>query len=331
MSSSSLVFTQGQLANLYCQFVTTPAGMPIDVPDAKVAIYGIGGAIVLAPTDMLNIDVGFYVYDFRIPNSLAVGEYAIRYTGTVQGTPTAATTTMQVLAAGTPNYAYMSQRQVEMIAALEVYVGCAQHIPVVAETARRNKDRDCFTLSWPRWNLCNPLVMKNDVLMDYDAVTIDYDTGAIVFPKPLHDTDRVDVTYNFRFFTQVDMLRFLNDALSQINLEPPASVSYTLDTVPNSYVGTLMQGALTHAIQKLLFCLQFQQPGTIFGDKERLKDAISNFMAQKENAEKQFRADKATLKTKGAYPKIGLIVTPEYTLPGGRSRWFRYLFSSNMG
>jgi len=331
MSSSSLVFTQGQTANLYCQFVTTPAGMPVDIPDARIAIYGIGGAVVLPPTAMMSVDVGFYVYDFVIPNSLAVGEYSIRYTGTVQGTPTAATTTMQVLQAGTPNNSYMSQRQIEMIAALETYVGCAQHIPVVTEVARRNKDRDRFTLSWPRWNLCNPLVVKNGELMDYDAMTIDYDTGTVIFPKPLHDTDKIDVTYNFRFFTQVDMLRFLNDALSQINLEPPASIAYTLNDVPPSYVGTLMQGGLAHAIQKLLFCIQFQQPGTIFGDKDRLKDAISNFMAQKENAEKQFREDKKTLKTKGPYPKIGLIVTPEYTLPGGRSRWFRYLFSSNMG
>ena len=28
----------------------------------------------------------------------------------------------------------------------------------------------------------------------------------------------------------------------------------------------------------------------------------------------------------GPYPSSKLIVTPEYTLPGGRSRWFRYLF-----
>ena len=331
MSSSSLVFTQGQVANLYCQFVTTPAGMPVDVPDAKIAIYGLGGDAILPPTTMLSVDTGFYVYDFVIPNSLAVGEYTIRYTGTVQGTPTAATTSMQVLLAGTPNYSYMSQRQIEMIAALETYVGCAQHIPVVAEPARRNKSRDQFSLSWPRWNLCNPLVMKNNELMDYDSMAIDYDTGMIVFPKPLHDTDKIDVTYNFRFFTQVDMLRFLNDSLSQINLEPPQTVAYTLDTVPPNFIGTLMQGALAHAIQKLLFCIQFQQPGTIFGNQERLDKAVSNFMSQKENAEKQFREDKKTLKTKGPYPKVALIVTPEYTLPGGRSRWFRYLFSSNMG
>jgi hypothetical protein len=67
----------------------------------------------------------------------------------------------------------------------------------------------------------------------------------------------------------------------------------------------------------------------VFGGREAAKDAISNFMSLKENNEKEFTTDKKQMK-KSTYPQIRVVSTPEFTLPGGRSRWFRYLYSTGI-
>jgi hypothetical protein len=46
----------------------------------------------------------------------------------------------------------------------------------------------------------------------------------------------------------------------------------------------------------------------------------------KKNYEESFKGF-LDAKKLGPYPKSVAVVTPEYTLPGGRSRWFRYIFS----
>lgn len=328
--SDTLIFSQGQLALLTAQFVTTPAGMPIDVPDAQVALYGLGGSVILPPTNMINLLTGFYYLNYVVPNSLPIGVYTVRYTGTVLGIPTAATAQMQVLLAGTPPGFVMTQPVIDLIAALGTYLDCALHIPVYNELARRNKDFTQYQLRWPRWNLTNPEIRMNGDIID-TGFAIDYDIGRITFDTPRHETDKITGTYNFRFFSQIDMIRFLSDALSQINLEPPATDVTLSSELPQRFVGVLMMGAAKNAIMKMLMCLQFQDPSTIFGPPDRAKDAFSNLSALKENYEKQFTADKKTVKTKGPYPRMAIVSTPEYTLPGGRSRWFRYLFSSNVG
>jgi hypothetical protein len=74
-----------------------------------------------------------------------------------------------------------------------------------------------------------------------------------------------------------------------------------------------------------MFCLNFQQPAQVFGGTEEAGKAIANFETLKQNYEKD--AEKLLEQKKlGPYPKSRMVVTPEFTLPGGRSRWFRYLF-----
>lgn len=327
MSTDVLTFAQGQIATLTAQFVTSPAGMPIDVPDATIQIIGPGGVDVVSATAMTHVYTGFYFFDWTIPMSQPVDAYTARVTGTVQGVQTAMTVYVQVVLAGTPTPASPSQRTAEFIAALETYIGAAQRIPVYNEVALPMQTRDQVRLTWPRWNLSNHLIFLNNHIITTGYV-IDLDTAQITFTKPLHETDKIDATYNFRWFSQLDMIRFLADSLSQINLESPGT-SFTLDTVPDSYVGVMLMGAAKNAIKQMLFSLAFQEPATVFGGPDGVKNAISTFQSLKENYEKEFATDKKQIK-KAVYPKIASIVQPEYTLPGGRSRWFRYLFSSNV-
>ena len=72
-------------------------------------------------------------------------------------------------------------------------------------------------------------------------------------------------------------------------------------------------------------CLQFQQPQEVFGGPDAARQAFQNLETLKKNYEGDFNL-LLEQKKYGSY--VGLtktVVTPEYTLPGGRSRWFRYL------
>ena len=141
------------------------------------------------------------------------------------------------------------------------------------------------------------------------------------------DTDKIDVTYNFRFFSQEDLVGFLNDALAVFNIEP-SGTGFTLENIPDLFLGIILHGAAANAIRALMFCIQFQKEATIFGGQDRAKDVFSNLNTLKENHEKTFEDNKVKAK-RSRWPKISANVSPEFTLPGGRSRWFRYLFSSN--
>jgi hypothetical protein len=286
----------------------------------------LGSEVILEPTPMVHVMTGFYFFDWIIPNTLPTNTYTVRYTGTVLGVPNAATSLLKIFPANTPPGITQTPRQVELIAALETYLGCAQAIPVYQEVARRNRDRDTYQLTWPRWNLGNHTVFQNDE-ETLDS-TIELETGTVRFAAPLHASDRIVATYNFRFFSQNELLRYLNDAINFINIEVPGT-SHTIDDLPEVAVGTALMGAAAQALHKLLLCLNFQETQTIFGGREAAQQVKSDLHTLKENYQKSFWEYKKQFK-RARWPNTISIVQPEYTLPGGRSRWFRFLFSSGV-
>jgi hypothetical protein len=300
--------------------------MPVNVPDATIEIFGPSGSIILVPTAMVLVVTGLYYYDYVIPNSLAVNTYTVRFSGTILGTPTANSIYMRVVAAGS-SAGTPSAGQSAAASALERYIRCAQYIPVESELARVSYDRTEAQLQWPRWNLTNPIIRRNDKIIA-NGFAIDYDIGKITFDAALHETDKIDASYVFRWFSQEELVGYLNDALNRINIEPPGT-TYTLDTMPDMMMGIVLHGAASQAIQAMMMCLQFQKPKTVFGGPEGAKDAFGNLNTLKENHEKMFNEDRRKFKI-ARYPRIAIISKPEYTLPGGRSRWFRYLYSSNI-
>ncbi len=100
-------------------------------------------------------------------------------------------------------------------------------------------------------------------------------------------------------------------------------------TIDDRYIPIILYGAAIDALRQLILCIQFQQPKEVFGGPDGAKDAASTFETLKKNYEEMFYK---LLEQKKNGPYTGLtktIVTPEYTLPGGRSRWFRQLFSGS--
>jgi len=148
----------------------------------------------------------------------------------------------------------------------------------------------------------------------------------------LSDYDHVCADYNFRWFTEEEIYNFLQNALRQLNVAPPFR-SWTLrDLTFNSqasqYAAGVIYGAARDALRTMMMCLQFQEPQEVFGGADAAKDAFGNMNTLKENYEKSF--DQIIENKKyGKYPRTRTMTVPSYTLPGGRSRWFRYLFSGS--
>ena len=108
------------------------------------------------------------------------------------------------------------------------------------------------------------------------------------------------------------------------NSFPPVQY-YTLENVPAIHMPTILYGAAKDALRQMMMCLQFQEPQQVFGGAEQAQQVFGNIETLKQNYEKDW--DRLTeVKKYGRYPRSAVLVVPEYTLPGGRSRWFRYLF-----
>jgi hypothetical protein len=188
-------------------------------------------------------------------------------------------------------------------------------------------DNTTFQFSFPRWNQsAGTRVYRNNKLLN-SGYEINYFKGKVLFDNPLTSYDTIHASYNFRWFSDDELDRFLSDALHTINLQTPTS-GYSLNMLPERYFPTLLQGASVFALRHMMLCLQFQQPQKVFGGPDGASKAFSNLDALKKNYEESW---KAGLEQKKLGPYVGLtkmVVVPEYTLPGGRSRWFRMLFKS---
>jgi len=312
----TLTYAQGQIATLTASF-STPSGMATDVPDATIEVIGRNAVVILPPAPMLQPPgyTGFYYYDWAIPNSLPVDVYTALITGTVQGIPNISTTYISVIPAGIPTPVSPSQRATGMIDALNCYIGNANMIVVANEVPRRDATRGIYYFNWPRWNLGAQIRRNGEIVSD--GFTLDYATGTVNFTVPQHDTDKIMGSYNWRYFPTGSMLQFLSDSMSQINIQAPGT-SYSLDNVPDNYVGALLLGATKNAMRALVMGLTFQDVKTIFGGPDLAKEATSNFQAVWDKSEKEFAEEKKQVKRQ-RYAGAAAIVAPEMSLPGGRS------------
>ena len=270
-----------------------------------------------------KINIGFYVYEWVIPDTQAEGRYSCTWDYTLTDGTFSETHYFVISEDATEPNVY-NWRVSAFREALEYNISCAQHIPVYFEQARPTPDRKTYNFSFPNWNpSIGVKIYKNRQIVE-DGYSIDYEKGVVVFEEDLLAQETINADYNFRWFTDDNIDRYTFNAVQTLNMYPPQS-TYELLTVPDRYIPIILYGAAKDAIRQLLMCLQFQQPQMVFGGPEAAQKAFSNLETLKKNYESDW--EKLLEQKKfGPYPRSALLITPEYTLPGGRSRWFRYLF-----
>ncbi len=327
-------FRQRSIADLLIK-ITDFDGTPIDPTSITCEIIGpieepsndpTNDEVVVDISSPFKIDNGYYVYSWDIAATQLIGNYLAVWTYIVGGEEKIELQTVTVVESETNTIpsSFYTTRLIAFREALEHHISCAQTIPVYFEQAKPSRDNTTFEFSFPDWNQSAGVkIYKNQEVVIADA-EVDYFKGTVTFDTTLLPQETVNADYNFKWFTEEQLTRFLVNSLQTVNAFPPHS-GYTLDDIPDRYTPALLYGAAKDALRQLMMCVNFQQPAQVFGGTEDAQKAFANFETLKQNYEKDWEK-LLDQKKFGPWPKTLAIVTPEYTLPGGRSRWFRYLF-----
>lgn len=326
VTSTNGKFRQGSTATFLMKS-TQFDGAPKDAETVSVAITNESGeAVTLTSYTPEHADTGFYVYDWTIPTTQTPGQYYLTWsytTGDIQRSELQSF----VVAEDAEDTLLYSGRVYEFRLALEHHLACAQSVPVYREPAKPTRDHLTYEFTFPRWNQSAGVKIYRNQNIVNSGVEVDFFQGKVTFDDALSDYESVSADYNFRWFSDDDLNRFLSNSIQTVNMFTPVSY-YTLSDVPDRFIPAVLYGAAVDALRYLILCLQWQQPQQVFGGEEGAQRASQTFEQLKQNYEKTWEK-LCDQKKYGPYPRTRVIVTPTHTTPGGRSRWFRYLFKGN--
>jgi len=215
------------------------------------------------------------------------------------------------------------------------FIDACERIPVYNETLRSDSTTSpkVFDSAFHRWNRDKFLkITINQVIVKPDDTTypytIDYQDGKIIFDNPLDYNDVVQASYTFAFFSDEQIDSFFKQAAAQWRMFPPYGGPANIYSASFATRAPIMVGASLFAFRELLFQLSLQEVRIIFDSASwndgwtQVKDLFKMLL---DSYEKDWEALKEAKKAK--LPYIAAISTPAFTLPGGRSRMFRYLFN----
>jgi hypothetical protein len=203
------------------------------------------------------------------------------------------------------------------------------HIPVYGEQARRTEDGLRYNFAFKNWNPDpRPLVRVNNKIDD-EKWYADY-CGNVFFEVARETSDVIYGDYNFSFFSKDDLAGFIKTGLDAMNSIPPASTTYSdVANTPVEWWHGIMLYAAIQALRRLLLGMTLQETSIIFGDKDALNSARDTYKSLYDDYFSLWKDMSIGIKKK--LPQIGQVSIPEYSLPGGRARWYRYMFTNPVG
>lgn len=304
-------------------------GELFDPSDIDLTILDSDGVTVDTGDAADRLELGEFVTSWKIPNTQDPGLYTLRVDyvlDQVGGSESAffseSFSVLEVEAT------VISTEVIIFRKLLETLIGYTQRIPVFHETGRLNEDRTKAVFSFPLWNQpAGARVFVNGNLTT-SGFNIDFLKGEIAFTSILSQYDEIHASYSFRWFSDDTLDQFIAEAVQVFNQYPPHTV-FNVATLNTQYARagiTVANQAAVFALRTLIIDLHMQEPAKVFGGMDRADKLMSSLSSVKENIEQEI-SKLYEQKAKGPY--LGLtktITVPEFTLPGGRSRWFRYLF-----
>lgn len=322
-------FVQGSLCALFLS-LTDVHGNPLKAENLTLSVTK-DGEPVLTNVNTDYIRPGFYTFDWTIPIDLETGKYLVTWSYVANGYAGVELQEIIIASSGDRQNSVVQlygARFSDLRVALSEMICCAQKIPVYHEQSIPDIDNNKYKFTFSRWNQAyGTRIFRNNKLVE-GGYEINYFNGTVLFDSPLSDYDTIYADYNFRWFSDEQLDRFLLNAVAIVNFYPPQS-GYNILNVPDLYIPMLLYGAAKDAIRELLMCLNFQQPQQVFGGADAAQKAFSNMETLKKNYEEEFTR-LLEQKKFGKYPRTKAVTVPEFTLPGGRSRWFRYMFGGGV-
>jgi len=306
--------------------ITDSHGNATDAEEITIQIYQGSDIVAFDSSVPMQVDDGNYVFEWIIDEDQAIGTYTVDWMFTINDVDYVETQTVIVHTSSADSGATIlyNERLIAFREGLEKLILCAQQIPVYFEQSKPSFDRKKFSFTYGKWNQSQRVKVYRNKKIITEGVTVNYFKGDITFDNKLLPQDIVNVDYDFRWFSDGELDLFLNNAVMAFNSFPPVQ-GFNILSIPSIHMPAILYGAAKDALRQMMMCLQFQEPQLVFGGPDRAQQVFGNMETLKQNYEKDW--DKLTeVKKYGAYPKMQMVVVPEYTLPGGRSRWFRYLF-----
>jgi hypothetical protein len=325
---------RGSLTSFYVN-LTDLNGLSVNADGfVTLRIEDVSGSTLVGARNMENIRVGYYVLDWSVPFDFPISRTnKVVATATVDGATVTVNYGLTVvesegevqMSGGEVRFASSSALD-DILGAIFYRLKAAQQIPVYGEQARLTAKTGAARVTFGHWNQSTaPVVRRNTNEVDSTLYTLDYN-GRVYFADGLSKHDRVNVDYNFSWFERAELAEFAGLALQEMNVTAPGT-GWDFTSMPSLWTYAVVNGAVAYALRRLIFDLAFQEPRMVYDTpkNEGSRFAMEAFKGLLEDAKTTFEDQKIKVK-RSRWPTPGLIVTPEYTLPGGRSRWFRYLF-----
>lgn len=328
---------QGEVVRLTRTFIYN--GSFYTMPTAPTVEIVMENGTVLDTVTSAYETVGMYYADWTVPQDLDPGKYYDRWIYAYEGSSqNEETSYFQVYTADTwmsftggTSTMKVSDRIANLMRALDNdFIYEAQHIPVYWEQSMLTADPAKRNFAYGNWRKDPmPIVRRNGKIID-DGWVPDY-KGNVFFQDVPQETDDINVTYTFSYFSDEELASFLNEGLRAMNSLPPASWNYSnIEQTPRHWEYGILLVAAMHAMRRLIMGLNFQERAIIFGENPDNARAVQNMFKDLYQSYSDTWKDVSD-GIKKTLPAMGMIVIPEYTLPGGRARWYRYLYTTAAG
>ena len=320
-------FLAGTTATFFFNFPDIEGNL-FDPSDIDITILDVNGDTIHSGEAADKLDIGQYAFGWVIPIDQPTGLYTLKVDFTIeQGNEEGSTTSFftEDFVVGESDVVFVEPQIIAFRAFLEYLIGYSQRIPVFHEIGRLDKNKTKALFSFPRWNQPSGATVYINGHIRHEGYVIDFLKGNITFSNILSDYDEVRASYNFRWFTDNELDAFVSQAVQVFNQFPPSTI-YRIFTLPERFGVTVAHQAAIFALRRLLMDILYLEPAKIFGGMDRADRVFGSLETLKKNYEEDVRL---WYEQKKRGPYIGLthtISTPEFTLPGGRSRWFRYIF-----
>jgi hypothetical protein len=327
-------FIQSTIGTLFLR-VTSIEDMGIDPSQIILSITDSAGVPVRDNLGKLidrvsaeKISDGFYFFDWEIPLTQPAGDYTVTWTYQTRQRKVNEFQTITVSAATETNpQSLYSGVLNEFRQVLSNMLSIAQSVVVQNEPSRRHDDAYAtYYFTFPRWNQSSRVQIYVNRAPVNSNITINYFKGSVTFDTPLTPYDVVEADYDFRWFSDEELDTFLSNGIGRYNTTPPFT-RQDWHNLPPDWYETVLNIAASHALRNLMMRLLTMEAKLVFGGPEAARELFGNLDTIKKNYEEQAK-EQLDKKKLGPYAGLTRIISvPAYTLPGGRSRWFRSLFS----
>lgn len=328
-------FAKGTVASFFFYF-TDINGILYDPSDIDVEIFDSSSTLVKQDDKLDRMELGVFAYTWTIPATSITGKYTITIDFISE------TTNGPVVDSFSQNFNVIEPgsgdtitlRQSASRAYLEFLIGEIQRIPIINEKLVFNKAGTIGHPTFPRvssgrWNQSAGVKIRVNGEPKESGFFTDYFKGQIVFDNPISQFDDITIDYNIRWFTDEELDNFIQQGVNKVNLWTPQT-TYTIETIEDRWIIAAEYAAAVDTYRRWMSDILFQEPAQIFGGPKRSNEIFGHLESLKKNYEEDFYK---MIENKKLGPYVGLtksVTTPEFTLPGGRSRWFRYLFKGAM-